>query len=205
MPVLLLIRHGENDYVKTKRMAGRLPGVHLNEKGRRQAAAVAERLKTSPIKAIYTSPLERAVETAQPLADALGLAPIVRPGLLESNVGQWEGKSVKELSRLKVWRTVQQTPSLFSFPGGETFAEIQNRISQEISAIAASHEAKDLIACFSHADPIKLAVAYFVGLPLDMFQRLSVSPASISVLAFAETGVQLAALNLDSSFNLPVL
>jgi probable phosphoglycerate mutase len=203
MPLFLLIRHGENEYVKTGRMAGRLPGVHLNEKGRGQAQALAEKLAGAPIKAIYSSPLERAMETAEPLAKALGLEICQRPGLMETDIGEWQGQKVKGLSRLKIWRTVQRNPSIFRFPGGETFTEAQHRIVQELAGIAAQHDPKDIVACFSHSDPIKMAVAFFIGLPLDLFQRLSVSTGSITALYIGEGGSSLVTLNYDLSFNLP--
>lgn len=195
MPIFLLIRHGENDYVKKGKLAGRLPGVHLNEKGRQQAQALAERLAKAPIKAIYSSPLERAAETAAPLAQALNIEVQIREGLLETGYGEWQDQSLKKLSRLKSWKTVQQAPSLWRFPGGESFAECQRRFCAEMEAIARAHEPKDMIALVAHADPIKLAVAYFIGLPLDLFQRLGVSPASITALALHENGAHLMALN----------
>jgi probable phosphoglycerate mutase len=203
MPTILLIRHGENEYVKKGRMAGRLPDVHLNERGRQQAQVLAERLSGAPIKAIYSSPLERAIETAEPLAKALELEIIPCHGLIETDIGEWAGERIKALSRLKVWKQVQRNPSLFRFPGGETFAEAQHRIAQELAALATRHEAKDLIACFSHSDPIKLAVAFYIGLPLDLFQRLGVAPASVTTLQLGEGGGFLLALNYDFSFNLP--
>jgi probable phosphoglycerate mutase len=202
MPLILLIRHGENDYVKTGRMAGRLPGVHLNKKGREQAQALAEKLAGAPIKAIYSSPLERAVETAEPLAKTLGLDLTLRPGLMETDIGEWQGLKAKGLSRLKIWKIVQNRPSLLRFPGGESFLETQQRICQELFSLAAQHDPKDIFACVSHADPIKLAVAYFIGLPLDMFQRLAVSPASVTALMLGEGSSALLALNYDFSFNL---
>lgn len=203
MPIIILIRHGENDFVKKARMAGRLPGVHLNDRGKAQAQALAEKLADAPIKAIYSSPLERALETAAPLAEALKLEILIRPGLIETDIGEWTGLSLKSLRRLKVWRTVQAAPSLFRFPGGESFAETQHRVCQEIEAICAEHEPKDLIACVTHADPIKLATAYYLGLPLDHFQRLTVAPASITVLSIGEVSSQLINLNYDLSFNFP--
>jgi probable phosphomutase (TIGR03848 family) len=201
MPTLLLIRHGENEYVKKGRLAGRLPGVHLNETGRTQAQSVADRLAKAPIKAIYSSPLERALETAEPLARGLGLETIPRAGFLETDYGEWEGQTLKSLRRLKLWRTVQSAPSLARFPGGESFAECQRRVCQEIEWICSQHEAKDLVACIFHADPIKLAVAFYLGLPLDQFQRLSSSPASITTLIIGEASSHLANLNVDLSLN----
>jgi probable phosphoglycerate mutase len=183
-------------------MAGRLPGVHLNKKGREQAQALAEKLAGAPIKAIYSSPLERAVETAEPLAKTLGLDLTLRPGLMETDIGEWQGLKAKGLSRLKIWKIVQNRPSLLRFPGGESFLETQQRICQELFSLAAQHDPKDIFACVSHADPIKLAVAYFIGLPLDMFQRLAVSPASVTALMLGEGSSALLALNYDFSFNL---
>ena len=201
MPLILLIRHGENDYVKQSRLSGRMPGIQLNEKGRAQAQALAEKLKSAPIKAVYSSPLERAMETAEPLAKALELEVIPRPGLIETDVGEWQGKTIKGLSRLKIWRKVLSAPSLMRFPGGESFIESQYRICQEIEWIREQHDPKVLIACFSHADPIKLAIAYYLGMPLDMFQRLGVSPASITALLLGEGGSHLLTLNYDFSLN----
>lgn len=203
MPTLLLIRHGENDFVKKGRMAGRLPDIHLNERGREQAQALAQKLSGAPIKAVYSSPLERAVETAAPIAEALGLEIQLREGLLETDIGEWQGRTWKSLRRLKIWGTVQSAPSLMQFPGGESFTDSQYRICHEIKAICSQHEPKDLVACVSHADPIKLAVAFFIGLPLDNFQRLMVAPASITALHIGENSSQLINLNFDLSLNLP--
>lgn len=207
MPIVLLVRHGENDYVKKGRLAGRLPDIHLNEKGCAQAQAVAEALSKAnqhgAIKAVYSSPMERTMETAAPIAAALNLEVIPRPGLMEVDFGEWENKKVKGLSRLKIWRKVQQAPSLFQFPGGETFHQAQLRICQEIESLAALHEQKDVFVCVGHSDPIKLAVAYYIGLPLDLFQRLSVSPASISVLFLGDGVSRLLALNAELSLTLP--
>jgi probable phosphomutase (TIGR03848 family) len=207
MTQVLLIRHGENDYVKKGRLAGRLPGVHLNEKGRAQAQAVADALcqmmVKNPLKAVYSSPLERTMETATPIAQAFGLEVQIRDGLIETDFGEWQDKSVKQLSRTKMWKVVQNNPSMFRFPGGESFSESQHRICQEIQTLAKLHEPKEVIACVSHSDPIKLAVAYFLGLPLDMFQRMMISPTSITAINVGETGSFLLTLNYGVSFSLP--
>jgi len=202
MPIILLIRHGENDYVKKGIMPGRTPGIHLNDKGRSQAQALAERLGKAPIKAIYSSPLERATETAAPIAQALGLEIAIRPDLIETDIGEWQGQTHKSLRRLKAWRAVQSTPSLFRFPGGESFAECQMRMVGQIEALRHQHDEKDLFVCVSHGDPVRLAVAYYLGLPLDNFQRLSAAPASITALHISEMGSRLLTLNFDLSFNL---
>lgn len=195
MPTLLLIRHGENEYTRTGKLAGRLPGVHLNEKGREQAAALAEALKDVKLKAVYSSPLERALETAEPLAKAQGLAAQVRNELVETDVGDWQGKSLKRLSRLKVWKTLQEHPSRFRFPGGESIVEQQTRVVGALEAICQEAAAKDVVAVVGHADPIKLALAYYIGLPLDLFQRLLVGTASINTLAVGKEGAMLVNLN----------
>lgn len=203
MTTLLLIRHGDNDYVKQDRLAGRLAGVHLNESGRSQAKALAEKFVGSKIKAVYSSPLERALETAEPIAQALNLPVIQRQGLVEVDFGDWQGQSLKSLRRLKLWKTVKLTPSRATFPNGESFSQAQNRIQQEISQIMAEHGGKDWVVCVSHSDMIKLAAAYYIGLPLDMFQRFHIAPASITALSLNETGSQLLSLNYDFSFTLP--
>lgn len=201
MPLILLIRHGENEFVKTGKMAGRLPGVHLNERGREQATALAEALKEVPLKAIYSSPLERAVETAEPVAAARKLEIQLRPDLLESDIGKWQGRSLKALSKLKTWRIVQQAPSRFTFPEGESFLRMQTRIVSCLDEIAASHKPKDILAAVFHADPIKLAIAHYLGMPLDLFQRLACDTGSVSVLYLSEMGAHILKLNQSPPFD----
>jgi probable phosphoglycerate mutase len=201
MPTILLIRHGENDYVKEHRLPGRKPGIHLNDKGLAQAKTVAKRLKKAPIKAVYSSPLERTMETAKPIAKALKLPVIPRQGLIETDVGKWQGKKVKKLSQSKKWVKVQLAPSRFRFPGGERIEDAQHRFVEEIEFLAGKHDPNVMLVCVSHADPIKLVVAYYLGLPLDMYQRLSVSPASITALQVGDFGSRLLFLNYDVSLN----
>jgi probable phosphomutase (TIGR03848 family) len=197
MPIVLLIRHAENQYVKKGKLAGRLPGVLLNDHGLQQSQMLAENLVKMPLKAIYSSPLERALQTAEPLAKTHQLEIIKRPGLIETDYGDWEGKTLKALQRRKLWRLVQHAPTRVRFPGGESFAETQLRIVQEIQELVNKHMKKDAIACVSHADPIKLAIAYFLGMPLDLFQRLTISPASITTIHMSAFGVQLLNINYD--------
>ena len=187
MTTVLLIRHGENNTIG-KRLMGRLPGVHLNEKGKQQAEQLAQLLGGAPIKAVYSSPLERAMETAEPLARALNLPVQAAPGIVELDCGSWQGKTLKQLGRLKMWKVVQEKPSVFRFPGGESFVEAQERAAAEVERIAAAHEEKDLVTLFSHGDIIRLLVAHFLGVPLDLFQRVSANPASISVIHIDKKG-----------------
>ena len=200
MPTLLLIRHGENDFVKQERLPGHLPGIHLNEHGREQAAALAETLKKLPLRAIYASPLERATETAGPLAQALGLEIQLRPCLMDTDVGEWQGQLLKDLRKLPLWKRVQAQPSEMRFPGGESFLELQARLVREIDSIRRAHKPKELVAVIFHCDPIKLVLAHYIGLPLNSFQKLGVAPGSVSVLMIGRSRTYLAALNLRPPF-----
>ena len=202
MSLLLLIRHGENDFVKTGKLPGQLDGIHLNERGQKQAQALGEALKHVPIKAIYSSPLERAMETAEPIARARGLAIIPEPDLQDANVGRWQGKSIKSLRLTNAWKIVQHSPSRFQFPEGESFPGVQTRIINALESIARKHnKPKDIVAVVFHADPIKLAVAHFLGLPLDHFQRLSCDTGSLTALYVGEMGANLIKLNQRPPFD----
>jgi probable phosphoglycerate mutase len=199
MTMILLIRHGENEYVAKGRLAGRLPGVHLNENGKKQAEAIAQALASAPIKAIYSSPMERCMETAQPLAAALDLDVMPRDGLLEVDFGDWQDKTLKQLRRRKLWKIVQGNPARMQFPGGETFANAQQRIVQELESLVQAHSSKELIACFSHSDLIKLALSYYLGQPIDLFQRIMITPASVSTLHLGEMGAQVININHNAA------
>lgn len=200
MPLLLLIRHGENDYTRKHKLAGYTPDVHLNERGQSQAQALAEALKEVPIKAIYSSPLERATETATPIATIRGLEVQIEAGLLETNVGKWQGRSLAALRLQKAWKVVQHAPSRAQFPEGETFYECQARIVAALDSISRRYKPQDIIATVFHADPIKLAVAHYLGLPLDHFQRLACDTGSLSALYVSESGANLLKLNQRPPF-----
>jgi len=201
MPLLLLVRHGENDYIKTGKMAGRIPGVHLNERGREQAEALAKALADVPIRAIYSSPLERAIETAEPIARVHRLEVQTEAGLLESDVGKWQGRPWKSIRLMKAWKIVLHSPSRFRFPGGESFPEMQTRVVSALERIVQIHKKpQDIIACVFHADPIKLAISHFLGLPLDHFQRLGCDTGSVTLLNVWETGAALIKLNQRPPF-----
>lgn len=179
---MFLVRHGQTP-TTGKVLPGQAPGLHLSEKGRAQAQAAADRLAVlSPApSALYASPMERARETAAPIARALGLRVRTHRGLLDSAVGEWEGKSLRVLARKREWATVQSWPSGFRFPGGESFAELQARVLDAVLSLAAAHQGERIV-CVSHADPIQLVVGSIAGMPLDLFQRLTVSPASVSAV-----------------------
>lgn len=203
MPTLLLIRHGENDYLAKNKLPGHIPGIHLNERGREQAAELANTLGNLPIKAIYSSPLERAIETAQPLAQSLRLGIQVRPDLTDTDPGEWAGRSWKILSRTKLWKVIQNTPSQAQFPGGETFIHAQERVVGALDAILSAHKKDELIAVVCHGDPIKLFMAYFLSIPLDNFQRITISTGSVTILKIDGSVFKLMALNLIPPFFFP--
>ncbi|MBI5944603.1 MAG: histidine phosphatase family protein [Chloroflexi bacterium] len=202
MPVLLLIRHGENNYIKTGKMAGRLPGVHLNDRGQKQAEALGDALKDVPIKAIYSSPLERAMETASPISKSHKLSIIQEPDLMDTNVGKWQGKSWKVLRLTNAWKVVQNSPSRFRFPAGESFPETQMRIANVLERIIQKHsKPQAIVAVVFHADPIKLAVSHFLGLPLDHFQRLACDTGSLTIIHAGESNAHLVKLNQRPPFD----
>jgi len=192
---LMLVRHAQNDWVGD-RLAGWTPGVHLNEKGRQQAQVLGERLAHLPITAIYSSPLERAVETAQAIAAHHTLEVQILEGVGETRYGDWTGASLKELSKTELWPVVQVYPSGARFPGGESLRETQGRAVAALDALRdAHHQERDVVVVVSHADVVKAAVAHYVGLHLDLFQRLAISPASLSVIRFTRFGPRLLGLN----------
>ncbi len=196
MTLLLLIRHGENEYARTGKLAGRIPGVHLNPRGQAQARALGEALRNAPLTAIYASPLERALETAQPIAAARKL-PIVRvPDLMDTRIGKWQGRSCKVLSTTEAWQVMQRAPSRFRFPAGESFPECQLRVVNALERIVRKHnKPQDVVAVVFHSDPIKLAVAHFMGIPLDHFHRLDCDTGSLTTLRIHSTGAHLVKLN----------
>lgn len=194
MTIVLLIRHATNDYVKENRLAGWTPGVHINATGQREADALATRLNHIAIHAIYSSPLERAVETAQAVAFCQKLEVRIRQDLGELGMGDWTGKTIKELENEELWKKLQSTPAEVRVPGGESFVEMQQRLVGAIDAIAAAHP-KEIVAIVSHADPLKSAIAYYLGMPLNDFQRLAVNPASVTIFMLSEKNRLLYTLN----------
>lgn len=181
--LLLLVRHGETPTTGTV-LPGRAPRLHLSDRGRAQAGQVAERLAGLPVDALYSSPLERACETAEPTAQRTGLAVKQEAGLLECDFGEWTGAVLSKLSLLPEWHTVQHNPSAFRFPGGESFRQMQDRMVGALEVLAAAHPGG--VVCFSHADPIKAAVAHALGTHLDLFQRIVIGTGSVSAISFTD-------------------
>jgi probable phosphoglycerate mutase len=182
--LLLLVRHGQTPTTGAV-LPGRAKGLHLSDTGREQAAAVAERIAPfgDRVAAVYASPLERTRETAAPIAAAVKRKVQIDRGLLEADFGEWTGSELKALMKLPEWRTVQNRPSVFTFPGGESFGAMQLRIWDTLGRLVDAHPGQVVVAV-SHADPIKAAVAQAMGCHLDLFQRIVVSPCSVTALAF---------------------
>jgi probable phosphomutase (TIGR03848 family) len=191
---VLLVRHGQTP-TTGKVLPGRAPGLHLADKGREQADAAAERIAAlEKITGVYASPLERTRETAAPIAKRLGLRVRTERGLLECDFGDWTGAELKKLYKLPEWRTVQSYPSGFRFPAGESFAEMQARIGGAIGKLVSLHPGETIVAV-SHADPIKAAVALALGSHLDLFQRIVISPCSISAVVYTVGGPAVLTVN----------
>ena len=200
MTQLLLIRHAQNDYVKTGRLAGWTPQVHLNEKGRAEAEALGQRLAKARLTAIYSSPLERAVETAQPLAEHYSHDVQIEDEVGEVRYGDWTGKRLRQLTRTRLWKVVQQYPSGARFPGGESLREAQSRVLSALERLTEAHPG-GRVAIVAHADIIKLAVAHFAGMPLDMYQRLIIAPASLSIIWLGRMGPRIVLMNDTSHYS----
>ncbi len=176
-------------------LPGRAPGLHLAEAGQGQAEAVAARLAAlKRVDAIYTSPLERTRETARPIGQARELKVQVERGLLECDFGEWTGRALKDLAKEPSWTTVQRYPSGFRFPGGESFVEMQSRMVGAINRLVDRHRG-GVVVVVSHADPIKAAVADALGTHLDLFQRIVVSPCSVTAISYGSGGPAVLTVN----------
>jgi probable phosphomutase (TIGR03848 family) len=179
---LLLLRHATTDHTG-KRLSGWTPGIHLGEKGLQEARALAERLAPVELHAIYSSPLERCQETAAAVAEPRGLKVSIIEDVGEVRYGDWTGKELSELAKTDLWRTVQFHPSGARFPEGESIHEMQTRAVLACERLRAAHPGETVAVC-SHADVIKAVVAHYLGMHLDLFQRLVVGTASVTALGF---------------------
>lgn len=193
MTRFLLIRHGLTEHVGHV-LSGRLPGVHLNDAGRRQAEALAERLAGLPIAALYSSPLERARATAAPLARRLGQEVRIEDGLNEIDIGAWTGRRFTELHDDPLWQRFNRFRSGTRAPGGELMSEVQARMATTLERLHARHP-DDYVAVVSHADPLRAVLLHYAGMPLDFFLRLEISPTSVSVLDLHDHGAVILRLN----------
>lgn len=191
---VLLVRHGQTP-TTGKVLPGRAKGLSLADEGRRQADIAAERIAAlKHVDAIYSSPLERAKETAAPIAKARSLRTKVDRGLFECDFGDWTGRELKDLMKLPEWQTVQRAPSTFRFPNGESFTEMQTRMVSTLDRLRAEHVGGTIV-CVSHADTIKAAVAHALGTHIDLFQRIVISPASVTAIVWGPGGPTVLAVN----------
>lgn len=188
---VILLRHGRSTSNTAGTLAGRSPGVDLDDKGREQATLVAERLGGLPIEEIVRSPLQRCEQSVRPLSERRGLTPVVDEMLIEVDYGSWTGRAIKDLVSEPLWKVVQQHPSAAVFPDGEGLAQMQARavaaVRQHDSRLATEYGRDVLWVACSHGDVIKSIVADAVGCHLDAFQRIVADPASISVVRYTET------------------
>ncbi|MGE5519962.1 MAG: histidine phosphatase family protein [Candidatus Dadabacteria bacterium] len=201
MTRFLLIRHGLTDAVGNQ-LTGRSPGLHLNAEGEKQVKKLSENLKGLPIAGIYSSPLERALETAEPIARQLNLQTSVSADFIEIDFGHWTNMFYEEIKQTEEFRLFNSFRSCTRIPGGELMLEAQLRIANGIQRLARVHP-KQTIIIVSHADMIKAAIAYYTGIHLDLFNRIQVNPASVSILElFDETSrIQLLNHTGDIVFN----
>jgi probable phosphomutase (TIGR03848 family) len=181
MTTVFLIRHGLTEHTGT-RLYGRTPGLHLSERGREQAERLAERFAGVRLAAIYSSPLERCRETAAPLAAASGLRVVLRNDLVEMDAGSWTNRTLAAVSRTKLWQQIQHVPSHAAFPDGESFATANARLVRALVEVAERHP-RGRVAVVSHSDTIRMLLAHVSGAHLDLFQRMIVDTASVSVVA----------------------
>ncbi|HUS33933.1 MAG TPA: histidine phosphatase family protein [Verrucomicrobiae bacterium] len=194
MSLFYLIRHGEHDWLK-KGIAGRIAGVRLNANGKQQAENLATRLAAVNFDAIISSPMERAVETAKPLARAKAMELEIAPEITELDFGEWNGATFDKLNADPRWATWNQYRSITRMPGGELMSEVQGRVVRFLESLHARN-ANGPFALFSHGDSIRAAICYWTATPLDLLPRFEIDPASISILRIGPEGPRVVALNM---------
>ena len=190
---LVLVRHAVTPQTGPM-LSGRTPGIDLSDLGREQAATAGERLKDLPVAAVYASPIDRTRQTAELIAAHHSLPVRTLEGVIEADYGEWTGGQLADLAKTDLWKTVQRTPSRARFPNGESIAEMQTRTVAALETVVADHPGETIVVV-SHADPIKSVIAHFTGVHLDLFQRIAVSPASVTVFVLGPHGVTLVKCN----------
>lgn len=193
MTTFFLVRHAVTEHTG-KKLSGWMEGISLTEQGREQAEQVADSLADAGFDAIYSSPIARTLETANAIAKRHEVSVQTRRDLGEVEYGGWTNRQLKSLMRTKLWTTVQRWPSAARFPNGETLREVQVRALGEIEKIAADHP-KGKVCCVSHGDVIKLVLAHYLGVHIDLFQRIVVAPASVSVFSLSDRGPMILSVN----------
>jgi probable phosphomutase (TIGR03848 family) len=204
MATVILVRHGRTTANASGVLAGRTPGVLLDDVGRQQAVRTGERLAVVPLVSVVSSPLERCRETAGYIVDRQEGSPTtpVEEGISECDYGDWQGRTLKELSAEPLWATVQGQPSAVTFPGGESMAGMQARavaaIRRHDAAVEAEHGPGAVWVAVSHGDIVKSVLADALGMHLDLFQRIAVGPASVSIVRYGTSRPEVLATNTDS-------
>ncbi|NCT90418.1 MSMEG_4193 family putative phosphomutase [Cellulomonas sp. APG4] len=203
MAIVLLVRHGRTTANTDGVLAGRAPGILLDAHGGEQAARTAQRLAVVPLRAVVSSPLERCRATADAILahQADGAVSHVDEALTECDYGQWQGRALGDLAKESLWPTVQQQPSAVTFPDGESMAAMQARAVAAVrardAAVEAEHGPGAVWAAVSHGDVIKSVLADALGMHLDLFQRIAVGPASISIVRYGPGRPEVVAMNTD--------
>lgn len=193
MATVILVRHGRSSANTAGVLAGRTPGVHLDETGKEQAVAVGDRLSGVRLAAAVTSPLERCRETAKEITSRQGeaLRASTEKQLAECDYGEWQGRPIKDLAKEKLWKAVQSQPSAVTFPGGESMRAMQDRavaaVRRHDARVSAEHGDDAVWLAVSHGDLIKSILADALGSHLDLFQRIHVDPGSVSIIRYGET------------------
>ena len=195
---VLLVRHGTT-LTTGRLLPGRAKGLPLSDAGRAQAERVAAQIAALDPRpsAVYASPLERARETAAPIARALGVRVRNERGLVDLDVGEWTGVSLRQAARRREWVAVQRWPAGFTFPGGESFTGLLARATEAVGRLVRAHPGEVIVAV-THADPIRALVATAAGVPLDLFQRLVVSTCSVSAVRYSPDGPRVICLNASA-------
>lgn len=193
MTKILLIRHAVTE-LTGKRLLGRLPGVPLNEHGQLQANALAEKLPGANVSAVYSSPVQRVVETATPIAAAAGQVCNILDDVQELDFGHWTNKTIAELEGDEQFKLFNIFRSSTRIPGGELMTEAQTRVVSALERLRNKH-VNETIVIVSHSDIIKAALAFYLGMPIDMMQRIEISPASVSVLELYQETARVTLLN----------
>ena len=194
MTTFYLVRHGVTSHT-AHRLSGRLEGVHLSKEGIAEAEAAAHSLEAVKFRAVFSSPIDRTLETARIIAARQGLEVEVRDGLMEVDYGTWTNRSYKAVARTKLWSKVQRWPSGARFPAGESLREVQQRALNELDTIRSEHP-RGIVCCVTHAEVIRLVLADYLGIHMDMFQRIVVGPASTTVVTVGDDGPRVVAVNV---------
>jgi probable phosphoglycerate mutase len=196
MTTFLLIRHADNDWAG-RRLASWLPGVHLNQKGKEEVVRLTARLKNVRIDAIYSSPLERALETAEPVAAQAGVPVRISEAIGEVRFGDWTGRTLLDLAADPLWQRFTSHRSTVRIPGGELMLDLQIRMLQALEEMSRHHPGST-VAVFSHGDPIRVILMHFLGMPLDLIDRLEIATASISVVTLDDGSPRVVSINVES-------